>query len=426
MYDVAIKSGLCFINGEFIEANIGIEGNRIVYVGREDIGGDLEIDASSKLVLPGLFNAHTHLAMAIFRGYAEDLPLMDWLQKKIWVAESKLDEKDVYWGSMLGILEMIKTGTTAFSDQYFFMDEVAKAVGETGMRAVLCYGMIEGGSEEKGEKELKTGTEFIRTWDGAFGGRIRAVFGPHAPYTCTPNFLKKVKEMADEMNTLIHIHVSETEHEVKEIKERYGKTPVRLLDEIGFLDENVVIAHAVWLDEEEMRILKERNVSVAHNPVSNLKLASGIAKITEMFSMGINVCIGTDGAASNNTYNMFEEIKLTSLLQKVATGRADALHARDVLIMATGNGYRAYKLEGGELKPGMLADVILLDRKRFNYIPTYNALHSVVYASYGCEVTHTIIDGELIMEDGVVLTLDEEKVIDRAEGLKYKFIEQTI
>jgi len=423
MFDIAIKNGLCFIDGEFVEANVGIEGNTIAYVGKDDIAGDIEIDAKSKFVLPGLFNAHTHLAMTLFRGYAEDMPLMDWLEKKIWRAERKLTPNDVYWGSMLGILEMIRTGTTAFSDLYIHMDEVAKAVGETGIRAVLCYGMADRGDEEKAKRELKIGTEFIKNWDNAFNGRIKAIYGPHAPYTCTPEFLIKIKEKANEIGTLVHIHVSETKHEVEEIKKRYGKTPVRLLDEIGFLDDNTVIAHGIWLDDEELKILKERRVSVVHNPVSNLKLASGIARVKDMLEIGINVCLGTDGAASNNTYNLFEEIKMTSLLQKVITGKADALHAKDILLMATRNGYRAYKMNGGEIKQGMLADIILIEKRRFNYCPSYDPLHSIVYASYGCEVTHTIVDGKLIMEDGIVLTMDEDRVLDKVESLKYKFIE---
>ncbi len=422
MFDVAIKNGLCFIEGRFLEASIGIEGNRIAYVGRDEVSGDLEIDASDKFVLPGLFNAHTHLAMTLFRGYAEDMPLMDWLEKKIWRAEKMLTPEDVYWGSMLGILEMLKTGTTAFSDLYIHMDEVAKAVGETGIRAVLCYGMADRGDEEKARRELEIGTEFVKNWNGAFNGRIKAIYGPHAPYTCTPEFLKAVKEKAREMKTLVHIHVSETKREVEEIERRYGKTPVRLLDDIGFLDEKTVIAHAIWLDDEELTILKKRRVSVAHCPVSNLKLSSGIARVTEMLELGINVCLGTDGAASNNTYNLFEEIKLTSLLQKVKTGRADALKAKDVLEMATRNGYKAYGLEGGELRQGMLADVVLIE-KSFNHCPVYDPIHSIVYASYGCEVSHVIVDGELIVEDGIVLTMDEDRVVDKAERLKEKFLE---
>jgi len=418
--DLVIKDGLCFVNGEFIRANIGVKGNEIAYVGKKDIKGEIEIDASKKLILPGIFNAHTHLAMTLFRGYAEDMPLMDWLEKKIWKAERKLTPKDVYWGSMLGILEMIKTGTTAFSDLYIHMDEVAKAVGETGIRAVLCYGMADRGDEEKARRELEIGTKFIENWNNAFNGRIKAIYGPHAPYTCTPKFLSLVKDRARELNTYVHIHVSETRWEIDFIKERYGKTPINMLDEIGFLDDKTVIAHAIWVEKDEIDILRDRNVSVVHCPISNLKLASGIAKVCDLLSAGINVCLGTDGASSNNTYNMFEEIKMTSLLQKVLTGKADALQSKDVLEMATKNGYRAYGFRGGEIREGMLADIITLD-KTFNYHPIYDPIHSVVYASYGCEVCDVIADGKLLMEEKIVLTMDEDKILDKVESLKDKW-----
>ncbi len=422
MFDLVVKDGLCFVDGEFVKANVGVEGNQIAYVGREDVRGELEIDAREKIVIPGLFNAHTHLAMTLFRGYAEDLPLKEWLENKIWKVEKLLTARDVYWGSLLGILEMLKSGTTAFSDLYIFMDEVAKAVGESGIRAVLSYGMADRGDEDKAKKELKIGTDFIRNWDNAFNGRIRAVFGPHAPYTCTPDFLVRVKEKARELNTHVHIHVSETRWEVEYVRERYGKTPVRLLEDIGFLDEKTVLAHVVWIDDEEMRILRDKKVSVVHCPISNLKLASGIARVKEMHDLGINVCLGTDGASSNNTYNLFEEIKMTSLLQKVTTGRADALKAKEVLRMATENGYKAYGLKGGKIERGYLADLVLIDRRKPNFCPTYDPINSLVYASYGCEVTHIVVDGELVVEDGIVLTLDEDRIIDKVEGLKEKFI----
>ncbi|MBO8181205.1 MAG: amidohydrolase [Archaeoglobus sp.] len=419
MHDLAIKNGLCYIEGEFVHANIGIDGNRITYVGKEEIKGELSVNAKERLVLPGLFNAHTHLAMTLFRGFAEDMPLMDWLKTKIWRAERKLTAKDVYWGSMLGIVEMLKTGTTCFSDLYIHMDEVAKACIESGIRAVLCYGMADRGDPERAKEELEIGEEFIRKWNG---GRIKAIFGPHAPYTCSLEFLKEVKEKADQLGVGIHIHVSETREEVKEFLQKYRSRPIEKLEEIGFLSPKTVIAHAIWVDEKEMEILAKRKVSVAHNPVSNLKLASGIARIVEMMKFGINICLGTDGAASNNTYNLFEEIKLTSLLQKVHTGRADALHARDVIEMATANGYKAYQIDGGKIEKGKLADLILL-RKSFNYIPLYNPLYSIVYSSFGCEVSHTIVDGRLLVEDGQPLTLNEEKIIERAEKIKEKFLD---
>ncbi len=417
MHDLTITDGLCYINGEFIKANIGIDGNRISYVGKESVKGAMNINARSNLVLPGFFNAHTHLAMTLFRGFAEDMPLMEWLKTKIWRAERLLNAKDVYWGSMLGIMEMIKTGTTCFSDLYIHMDEVAKACIESGIRAVLCYGMADRGDPERAREELRIGEEFIKKWRH---GRIRAIFGPHAPYTCSLEFLRIVKERAQELGVGIHIHVSETKNEVEEFKKEYGARPIEKLDEIGFLTPKTVIAHAVWINDREMDILARRGVSVAHNPVSNLKLASGIARVADMVKKGVNVCLGTDGAASNNTYSLFEEIKLASLLQKVQTARADALHARDVLDMATANGYKAYGLNGGEIKRGVLADLILL-KKGFNYTPLYNPLYSIVYSSLGCEVRYAIVDGRLLMEDGELLTLDEEKILDRVEGIKEKF-----
>jgi 5-methylthioadenosine/S-adenosylhomocysteine deaminase len=421
MYDVAIKKGLCYINGEFKALNVGIEGDKIAYIGKDNISGDIEIDGTSKLVMPGLFNAHTHLAMTLFRGFAEDMPLMDWLKTKIWRAERLLTSNDVYWGSMLGIMEMIKTGTTCFSDLYIYMDKVAQACGESGIRAVLCYGMADRGDSERAKKELKIGEEFIKKWDGAYEGRIKAVFGPHAPYTCSLEFLRDIRNRADEIKTGIHIHISETKEEVENFTKIHSKPPVEKLDEINFLKSDTVIAHGVWLTDVELKILAKRGVSVAHNPVSNLKLASGIARVTEMVKKGINVCLGTDGAASNNTYNLFEEIKLTSLLQKVKTGKADALHARDVLEMATKNGYSAYGIDGGELKEGGLADIILLNRKSFNFIPLYNPLYAIVYSSMGCEVTHTIVGGKILMEERNLLTIDEQKVMERVERIKEKF-----
>ena len=421
MHQLAIKNGLCYINGEFIQANIGIDGNRITYVGKEDVKGEMNIDATKYLILPGLFNAHTHLAMTLFRGFAEDMPLMDWLRTKIWRAERELTAKDVYWGSMLGILEMLKTGTTCFSDLYIHMDEVAKACIESGIRAVLCYGMADRGDPERAKEELKIGEEFIKRWNGK-DERIKAIFGPHAPYTCSLEFLKEVKERSDELGVGIHIHVSETKDEVEDFLRKHGSRPIEKLEEIGFLSPKTVIAHAIWVDKREMSILAKRGVSVAHCPVSNLKLASGIARTADMLKLGINVCLGTDGAASNNTYNLFEEIKLASLLQKVHTGRADALHARDVIEMATSNGYSAYGIDGGKLEKGILADLILL-RRNFNFIPIYNPLYSIVYSSLGCEVSHTVVNGKLLVEDHECLTLEEDKIVGKAEKIKEKFLD---
>lgn len=420
MYSIAINNGLCFISGRFIRASIGIEGNRIARISKEELKGEIEFDAGENIVIPAFFNAHTHAAMTLLRGIAEDMELNSWL-RNVWRVEGSLTPEDIYWGTMLAIVEMMKSGIAGFSDLYIHMDEVAKAVGEAGMRAVLCYGMADRGDEEKARRELEIGEKFISDWNGAFDGRIKAVYGPHAPYTCTPEFLKTVKEKADEIGTMIHIHVSETQWEVEEIKKLYGTTPVRLLEKIGFLDENVVIAHGVWLDDEELDIIKNRRVSVVYNPVSNMKLSSGIARVREMIERGINVALGTDGAASNNSYNFFQEMKFASLSQKIKYMRADAVKAEDVMRIATENGYRAYGIHGGKLEEGYLADIAILSKSQHLY-PLYNPTYSLVYSASGEEVQHLIVNGELVMEDRVILTVDEEKVYDRVEKLKEKFI----
>ncbi len=422
MYSIAINNGLCFINGKFIRASIGIEGNRIARVSKEELKGEIEFDACGNIIIPAFFNAHTHAAMTLLRGIAEDMELNTWL-KNVWRLERLLTPEDIYWGTMLAIVEMMKSGIAGFSDLYIHMDEVAKAAGEAGLRAVLCYGMADRGDEEKARRELDIGERFISDWDGAFDGRIKAIYGPHAPYTCTPEFLRTVKERADRLETMIHIHVSETQWEVEEIKKRYGATPVRLLEKIGFLDDNVIIAHGVWLDDEELEILKKRGVSVVYNPVSNMKLSSGIARVRDMLDAGITVALGTDGAASNNSYNFFQEMKFASLLQKVKYMRADAVKAEDVLRMATENGYAAYGIEGGKLEEGYLADIAVLSKSQHLY-PLYNPTYGLVYSASGEEVQHLIVNGEIVMEDRVILTVDEEKIYDKVEGLKYKFTAQ--
>jgi len=420
MYDIVIKNGLSLINDDFIISNIGIKGNKIEHIGREEIEGEIQIDAKDKIVLPGLFNAHTHAAMTLMRGYAEGVSLKDWLER-IWNVEKKLTPDDVYWGTMLGILEMLKTGTTSFSDHYFHMDSVGKAVADSGMRAILCFGMMDSGNEEKADKKLKKGTEFVKKWNNKHN-RIKAGFGPHSLYTCSLRLLRGLRKKTDELDATIHIHAAESREEVEYVQKKYRKKPIELLDEIGMLGPNLVIAHAIWLDSHEISILGKRGVSVVHNPVSNLKLAQGIAKIYEMVSNGVNVCLGTDGAASNNNYNLFEELKMASLLQKHRLENPKLLSEKEVFYSATQNGYSAYRLNGGALEKGKLADIILLNKKLPQYTPIYNLLSSLIYSSYGCEITHSIIDGNLVMEDKVT-KLNEEKIFRKASRISKKFIQ---
>lgn len=418
MHSIALNDVLCHINGEFKRASIGIDENKISVISRERLKGEITFDGEDLIAIPAFFNAHTHTAMTLLRGIAEDLELNKWLEN-VWRIEKNLGKHEIYWGTMLGITEMIRSGTAGFSDLYIHMEEVARAAGESGLKAVLCYGMADRGDEEKAKRELEIGEKFIKDWNNTYDGRIKAIFGPHAPYTCTPEFLTAVKERADELGTMIHIHVSETEWEVNEIRNRYGKTPVELLNDIGFLDEKVIMAHAVWLSDREIQILKKRNVSVVNNPTSNMKLSSGIARVRDMIEHGINVALGTDGAASNNSYNMFFEMKIASLCQKIKYMRADAIRAEDVFRMATENAYSAYRVKGGRIEEGFPADIALLS-KSASFYPVYHPLHSIVYAASGEEVQHLIVDGELIMEDREILTFNEERVYRKVEKLKDK------
>uniref|UniRef100_A0A7C3MCM3 5-methylthioadenosine/S-adenosylhomocysteine deaminase n=1 Tax=Archaeoglobus fulgidus TaxID=2234 RepID=A0A7C3MCM3_ARCFL len=414
MHDIVIRNGLCFVNGKFTECSIGVDGNRITHVAKEVEKGEIEINASGCIVMPGCFNAHTHAAMTLMRGYAEGLPLREWLGK-IWELEARLDDEAVYWGTMLACVEMLKSGVTAFSDMYIHMDAVAEAVGEAGMRAVLGYGMADRGDEERAKKELEAGVDFAEKWNGSFEGRIKTMLTPHAPYTCSPEFLKRVGEVAGEKGLLKHIHVSETLWEVREIKKRFGKRPVELLDSISFLDSNTVLAHAVWLSDREIEILAEKNVSVAHCPTSNLKLSSGIAKVPELFEMGVNVSIGTDGAASNNMLSVLSDARTGALLQNL---RGKSLSPVHWLRMSTENGYRAYKINGGKIAEGHLADIAVF-RKTCRNSPMHNPAAMLFVEN---KAIHVLVDGVLVMEDGILVNVEEEKVIEKAEEAARKLL----
>lgn len=351
--------------GDLKNGTIVIEDGKITEIGEKTKeSAETVIDAKGSVVMPGLVNTHTHAAMTLFRGYADDLQLADWLENHVWPAEAQLTAEDVYKGSLLACLEMIRSGTTSFADMYFFMDETAKAVELSGLRASLSHGLIELWNKEKGETDLKEGKRFVRAWQGAAGGRIKTMYGPHAPNTCSEEFLAKVKEEARKDGAGLHIHVLETEAELLAMKEKYGKCSVHMLDDIGFFGPDVLAAHCVWLSDGDIEILRKRGVNVSHNPVSNMKLASGIAPVHKMLERGVNVSLGTDGCASNNNLDLFEEMKTAALLHKVSTCSPTALPAHQVLKMATVNGAKALGTETGMLKAGMKADIVIVDMKK--------------------------------------------------------------
>lgn len=380
---------------------------------------DKVIDGEGKILMPGLINTHTHLSMTLFRGLADDLSLDTWLNDYIWPVEAHLNGYYCYIGALLGAVELIKSGTTTFSDMYFYMEDVARAVDESGLRAVLSYGMIDFADEEKRRAEIAANVDLFKNCNNAAEGRIKVFFGPHAPYTASKELLDEVRDLASKFNTGIHIHVAETQKEVEDILEQTGKRPFEYLDDIGFLGPNVVAAHAVWLSEEEIDIIMDREVKISHNPCSNMKLASGISPVANMLSHDICVSIGTDGASSNNNLDLIEEMKTASLLQKVATLDPKVLTSEETVAMATINGAHTLGLENeiGSIEVGKKADLILIDTDEANMTPDSSCISSnVVYAAKGSNVDTTICNGKILMENRKLTTLDEEEIYKKARA----------
>lgn len=404
--------------------NIYIKGNKISHIGeiREDLTVDRVIDGSKKLAMPGLINAHTHIGMSFFRNYADDLPLHDWLNNKIWPQEAKLTAEDVYWGSLLSMVEMIKSGTTAFCDMYFFMEEVGKGILESGMRGVLTRGII----EEKGlEKDKIDYTRNLyNEWNGKGEGRIKVMVAPHAPYTCSPDYLKELLELAIELDTPIHIHLSETKKEVEDSQKLYGKSPIKHVYDLGIFKQPTIAAHCVHVNDEDIKILKDNNVSPVYNPSSNLKLASGFAPVDKMLKENINVALGTDGSSSNNNLNMFEEIHIASIVNKAVNMDAVSVKAIDALRMATINGAKALKWDDeiGSIEVNKKADIILIDLDKPHLYPLHNLISLLAYSVQGSDVDTVIIDGNIIMEKRELKTLDEEKIMYNVQRLSHDLI----
>lgn len=401
--------------------SIATEKDRIIYVGREakapKIKAEIIIDGKSKVATPGLINCHTHLPMTLFRGIAEDQPLTAWLTQTIWPLEAKLTPNDIYQGALLGCLENIKNGTTTFADMYFHEEKIAKAVEKAGLRAVLAQGIIEAEDCEKGERMLKESVEFAQKYDGYADGRVTTQLGPHAVYTCSPQLLTQTREEASKLGIGMHIHLAESKQMAKLVKKRHGLTEIELLESIDFLKSNVLAAHCIYLTEKEMRIMAKHNVKVSYNPTANMKIASGTPKIKTLIDLGITVGIGTDGPASNNNLDMFEEMKTAALLQKIRYMDPTVLQAQQVLEMATTDGAKSLGLEKtvGSLEVGKKADIILIDFRKPHLTPLHDPYANIVYSARGSDVDTVIVDGKLLMEGRKVKTLDEEEVMQKAQ-----------
>ncbi len=400
-------------------AELLIEDTVVSYIGAQrnyPVGViDRIIEGKNKLVMPGLVNAHTHAAMALLRGYADDMPLMDWLEQKIWPAEARLTKEDIYWGTLLAICEMIRGGTTCFADMYFHMEEVARACLESGIRASLAQGLI-GLDASQGAARLEDSKILVSDWHGAGEGLITIMLGPHAPYTCPPQYLEKVISIAAELSLPMHIHLAETRGEVQDCLDKWGKRPIALMDSIGLFKQQVLAAHCVHLSEDEILTLTQRQVAIAHNPGSNLKLGSGIAPLAELLERGAMVSIGTDGAASNNNLDMLEEMRLASLLAKGSCEDPTVLPARKALKLATVNGARSLflKEETGLLREGSQADLIMLDMDKPHFHPYHDLCAQIVYAASSADVEMVMVKGRVLMEGKKLVTVDEEKILHEA------------
>lgn len=431
--DILISGGTTLTiskNMDIVEdSQIGIKDGKIVFVRKKgdnlsDYRCDKFIDAAGSIIMPGLVNTHTHLPMVCFRGLADDLPLMEWLNNHIFPVEAKYVNRDmVYYGSMLAMAEMILSGTTTFCDAYFFESSIARATIETGMRGVVCQGFIDFSTPDNPKPSKKRGIaeSFVEKWTGV-SPLVAPTLACHSPYTCSPETLKLIKSIARERDLLFLIHLAETREELTVIKKRYGTTPVRHLYNLGILDENTVPAHCVWVDEEETDIMADCRVKVSHIPESNMKLAAGNAPIPRMLEKGITVGLGTDGCASNNDLDMFLEMDTTAKIHKVAEMDPTVMDAETVVRMATIEGSKTLGMENstGSIEKGKCADIIIIDTKKPHLTPLYNYYSQLVYSATGADVSTSIIGGRVIMENRRLLTIDLPDIMERVRDISLK------
>ncbi|MEW5996517.1 MAG: amidohydrolase [Candidatus Micrarchaeota archaeon] len=417
--DVLIQDALVITQNkgrEVLRGDILIEDGKISKVAKNiRPGAEERIDASGKLAFPGLVNCHTHIPMSLFRGYAEGMPLHEWLEKKIWPAEAKLKPHHIRAGSMLSILEMVRSGTTCFNEMYIaHMDEACKAVLESGMRASAGFCLFDLVKGTDANEELKKGTALAEKWSGK-SPLLKISMAPHAPYTCSEELVKLAKEYARKKRLGFHMHVSETRREVFDSLREKGKRPIEYLHFLGVLDRDTVLAHGAWATRRETALVGSSGATVSYNPIANLKLATGgICPVREYLEADANVCLGTDGTASNNSHNMVETMKFAHLLQSHLYWDPLRVSIQNIWDFATVNGAKALGFNCGSIEAGKEADIALADLHSANLAPLHDA-RNLLFSFHPGNITDVLIAGKPILREGKFISLDEGKIIEEAQ-----------
>ena len=376
---------------------------------------DEKINAKNMIIMPGLVNTHTHLAMSIFRGYKDDRKLMDWLENAIYPVEDKLKPEDIYWNSYLSCLEMIKSGTTTCNDMYFGMNKTVEAIKDTGLRAVVAWCIKDDSIKDKVQKTK----EFAQKYNNDKNSKIKIYVSADAPHTCNPETIKICVDLAKELNTGIHIHLAETLEEEERVEDDYEKRGTEYLNDLNVFDVPVVLAHGIYVSDSDIEILKKIKGGISHNPISNCKLSSGICNVVKLRNNGINIGLGTDGIGSTTTMDMFEEMKTAAYLQKVNTMEPTSIKAYDILKMATIEGAKVLGMdkEIGTLEPGKKADMIFIKTDRIHLCPDNDVCSNIVYSANGADVDTVMIDGKIIMQGRKMVNLDEREVMKQVKKI---------
>ena len=414
-----------YIEDDTIKAVIETEKKKDYRAPFSDKTADKVISGKNRLLLPGLINAHTHIYMNFMRGCADDVSFHQWLTKNIYPIEEQMTEEDVFWGTQLGLLEMIESGTTGFIDMNLNMETCCDAIAQAGLRGIVSRGLVGSGPKDKGAiKRIKETMEAREKYlDNEL---IEVCMGPHAPYSCEEELQRYIAELALEYNMKVNMHLSESRKEVADITKKYGVSPIALAERCGLFANRAIAAHCVHLSTEDLKILSKNKVTVASNPVSNMKLGNGLAPIPEMIKKGVNVALGTDGAASNNTLNLFHEMSVMALIHKGATEQAQCISAKETLRMVTTAGAKAMgkEYEIGSVEAGKKADLILMNTDTASFMPRNDYIGCLAYSCNGSEVDTVIVNGKILMENREVQVLDKEKIFFETEKTMNRIIKK--